>query len=68
MAKKVWGTYFPIGIQFAWIVMPLPFKAINILTPDGERYFFDETTMEGLNNNLELEILRSLRVEIKTKN
>ncbi|MEZ4960491.1 MAG: Uma2 family endonuclease [Saprospiraceae bacterium] len=56
MAKKIWQTYFPIGVQSAWIVMPPPFKAIYVLTPDGGKHFFDQGTLTDAATGVELEV------------
>lgn len=56
MAKKVWEIYFPLGIKSAWIIMPPPFKAIYILTPDGQKEFFDKGKLKDSTNNIQIEI------------
>lgn len=56
MAKKVWEVYFPLGIKSSWIVMPPPFKAVYILTPDGKKEFFDKGKLKDPTNNIQIEI------------
>lgn len=56
MAQKVWNIYFPLGVKSAWIVMPPPFKAIYVLTPDDNKQFFDTGILADPATGIQLEI------------
>ncbi|MEO1263880.1 MAG: Uma2 family endonuclease [Bacteroidota bacterium] len=56
MAKKIWQSYFPMGVQSAWIVMPPPLKTICILTPDKQRLFFESGMLKDPATGIELEV------------
>ncbi len=56
MAKKVVDIYFPMGVKSAWLVMPPPYKAIYVLTPDGKRKHFDEGTLIDPTTGIEIEL------------
>ena len=56
MAKKIFGLYFPLGVQSAWIVMPPPFKTICVLTPDNEKKFFDKGTLTDPVTGMKIEV------------
>ena len=56
MAKKIWQSYFPMGVQSAWIVMPPPLKTICILTPDKQRLFFESGTLKDPATGIELDV------------
>jgi len=55
MAKKVWDSYFPAGIKSAWIVIPPPFKAIYVLTPDGKQKIFDSGMLKYAVTGIEVD-------------
>ncbi len=56
MTRKVIQTYFPMGVQSAWIVMPPPMRAICILTPDGKKKFYDSGILKDPVTGIELEV------------
>lgn len=41
LAEKAWETYFPSGVQSAWIVVPA-LKTVTILTFDDQRLVFSQ--------------------------
>ncbi len=56
MTRKVIQTYFPMGVQSAWIVMPPPMRAICVLTPDGKKKFYDTGILKDPATGIELEV------------
>jgi len=58
IAKKIWKTYFPLGIKSAWIVVPPPFKVVYIFAPDGNKEVFDKGKVIDTTNNVEIEIAK----------
>jgi len=56
MAKKIMDIYFPMGVKSAWLVMPPPYKAIYVLTPDGKRKHFDEGTLTDPTTDIQIEL------------
>ncbi len=56
MAKKIWEIYFPLGVKSSWIVLPPPFKAIYVLTPDEKKHFFDAGTMTDPATGIHLDL------------
>lgn len=57
LQKKAWNLYFPMGVKSAWIVIPA-LKAIQILLPNNQEFFFNAETLTDPETNIELEIER----------
>jgi Uma2 family endonuclease len=55
LAEKARDTYFPAGVQSAWIVVP-PLKTVTILTPDGGQLVFGQGTLTDPVTGIQLSI------------
>jgi len=55
LQHKAWNLYFPMGVKSAWIVIP-SLKAIKILLPDDQEFFFNSGKLKDPTTNIEVEI------------
>ncbi|MCB0519570.1 MAG: Uma2 family endonuclease [Lewinellaceae bacterium] len=55
LAEKAWNTYFPAGVQSAWIVVP-PLKTVSILTPDDKQLVFSQGTLTDPVTGIQLSV------------
>lgn len=55
LQKKTWDLYFPMGVKSAWIVYPA-LKAIQLLLPDGQEFFYNSGKFTDPVTNIEIAI------------
>jgi len=55
LQKKAWDLYFPMGVKSAWIVFPA-LKAIQLLLPDGQEFFYNSGNLKDPITNIEIAI------------
>ena len=53
LMHKAWDLYFPLGVKSAWIVVP-EFKAIHIMLPGDENYYFSTGLLTDPATGIEL--------------
>ena len=55
LQHKAWNLYFPMGVKSAWIVIP-SLKAVKILLPDDQEFFFNSGKLKDPVTNIEIEV------------
>lgn len=55
LEAKAWNLYFPMGVKSAWIVIP-SLKAVKILLPDDNEFFFNSGTVQDPETKVELSL------------
>lgn len=55
LVKKAYESYFPMGVQSAWIVLPA-LKAVQVLLPDNTELLFSKGLLKDTVTGIELSI------------
>lgn len=55
LQHKAWDLYFPMGVKSAWIIIP-SLKAVKILLPDDQEFFFNSGKLKDPVTNIEIEV------------
>ena len=55
LQQKAWNLYFPMGVKSAWIIIP-SLKAVMILLPDDQEFFFNSGKLKDPVTDIEIEI------------